>query len=95
MNNPPSDDDTGLLVEVAKLYYEEQLTQAQIGRQLQTSRSTVSRLLKEARDQGVVKITIQYKWVRDSALERDLAKMLSVWSRRSCSAPTGAPKPRP
>ena len=78
MNNPSSDDDTGLLVEVAKLYYEEQLTQAQIGRQLQTSRSTVSRLLKEARDRGVVKITIQYKWVRDSALERDLKNAFSL-----------------
>ncbi|CAN5836153.1 sugar-binding transcriptional regulator [soil metagenome] len=66
-------DDTSLLVEVAKLYYEEQFTQAQIGRQLQTSRSTVSRLLKEARATGIVKVTIQYKWARDSALERDLA----------------------
>jgi len=67
-------DDAGLLVEVAKLYYEEQLTQAQIGRQLQTSRSTVSRLLKDAREKGVVKITINYKWVRDSALERELVQ---------------------
>ena len=71
-------DETGLLVEVAKLYYEEQLTQAQIGRQLQTSRSTVSRLLKEARAKGVVKITIDYQWVRDSALERDLTETFDL-----------------
>ncbi len=69
----PSEDDYSLLVEVAKLYYEDGLNQAQIGQQLQLSRSTVSRLLKGARDKGVVKITIDYKWVRDSALERDLS----------------------
>jgi len=68
----PSEDDYSLLVEVAKLYYEDGFNQAQIGQQLQMSRSTVSRLLKGARDKGVVKITIDYKWVRDSALERDL-----------------------
>ena len=71
-------EDFGLLVEVAKLYYEEGLTQLEIGRQLQSSRSTVSRLLKEARDKGVVTITIDYKWVRDSALERDLARTFGL-----------------
>ena len=61
-----------LLVEVAKLYYEDDLNQAQIGQQLKISRSTVSRLLKDARVKGIVKIEIDYKWVRDSALEREL-----------------------
>ena len=51
-----------LLMQVAKLYYMQQLTQAEIGRKLQTSRSTVSRLLQEAREQGIVKITIEYPW---------------------------------
>lgn len=64
--------DLGVLVEVAKLYYEDQLTQSEIGRRLDTSRSTVSRLLQEARDRGVVKITIEYQWARDSRLEREL-----------------------
>ena len=49
-----------LLMQVAKMYYMEQLTQAQIGRNLNTSRATVSRLLQEARDKGIVKITIEY-----------------------------------
>ena len=78
MTTPPQKDDTSLLVEVAKLYYEDQLTQTQIGRQLQTSRSTVSRLLKEARDKGVVKITIDYPWARDSALERTLTETFDL-----------------
>ena len=73
-----SGDDLSLLVEVAKLYYEDGLNQAQIGQQLQVSRSTVSRLLKDARDKGVVKVTIDYKWVRDSALERDLGSAFDL-----------------
>ncbi len=58
-----------LLMQVAKLYYIQQLTQAEIGRKLQTSRSTVSRLLQEAREQGIVKISIEYPWERDTELE--------------------------
>lgn len=61
-----------LLMQVAKMYYMEQLTQAQIGRNLNTSRATVSRLLQEARDKGIVKITIEYPWERDEELERVL-----------------------
>lgn len=73
-----TDNDLSLLVEVAKLYYEDDLNQAQIGQQLEISRSTVSRLLKEARNRGVVKIEIDYKWVRDSSLERELAHAFSL-----------------
>jgi DNA-binding transcriptional regulator LsrR (DeoR family) len=61
-----------LLMQAAKLYYMQQLTQAEIGRQLNTSRSTVSRLLQEARDKGIVKITIDYPWERDDELENAL-----------------------
>ena len=43
----PKPDDLALLIEVAMLYYEEGRTQAEIGRRVGTSRSTVSRLLQE------------------------------------------------
>ena len=59
-----------LLMQVAKMYYIEQLTQAQIGRNLNTSRATVSRLLQEARDKGIIKISIEYPWERDEELEK-------------------------
>lgn len=49
-----------LLVQVATLYYESNLTQMQIGKKLHLSRPTVSQLLKEARDTGVVNITINH-----------------------------------
>ena len=54
-----------LLVQASRLYYEQNLTQAEIGRRLNTSRSTVSRLLQEARETGVVRVMINYPWKRD------------------------------
>jgi DNA-binding transcriptional regulator LsrR (DeoR family) len=42
----------------ARMYYLEDLTQAEIARRLDTSRASVSRLLSEARRQGIVRIDI-------------------------------------
>lgn len=67
-----SDPDQDLMIEAATLYYEEQLTQAEIGQRLTTSRSTVSRLLRDARAQGVVQVTIHHPWARHSQLEARL-----------------------
>lgn len=47
-----------LLANVATMYYKLNLTQAEIAEQLGVSRPSVSRLLREARDLGVVQITI-------------------------------------
>lgn len=48
-----------LLTRVAQLYYEQNATQETIAAGLNLSRPTVSRLLKEARDEGLVQIVIQ------------------------------------
>lgn len=61
-----------MLVGAARMYYEQRLTQAEIGRQLNTSRSSVSRLLQEARERGVVKVYINYPWKRVYELEQNL-----------------------
>jgi DNA-binding transcriptional regulator LsrR (DeoR family) len=50
------------------------MTQAEIGRQFHISRSTVSRLLQEARARNIVRITINYPWKRVYELERQLFK---------------------
>lgn len=71
-NLNPNDLHNRQLISVARLYYEHNLTQSEIGRRLNTSRSTVSRLLQEARDSGVVQITINYPWERDTHLENQL-----------------------
>lgn len=49
---------SSLLYAAAKMYYEEDANQAQIATRLGTSRATVSRLLSEARRQGIVRITV-------------------------------------
>lgn len=45
-------------IEIAHLYYEQELSQNEIAERLQISRPTVSRLLKNAKEQGVVRIQI-------------------------------------
>lgn len=73
------------LVQIAQLYYERQLTQADIGRQLSMSRSTVSRLLQEARDTGVVRIIINYPWKRNLDLEDSLCREFRLREARVLS----------
>ncbi|HEY63533.1 MAG TPA: sugar-binding transcriptional regulator [Caldilineae bacterium] len=51
--------DVRLLSKVSKLYYEQFLTQQQIADKLHLSRPKVSRLLKQARDEGIVQITVR------------------------------------
>jgi len=50
--------DYRLLQKVSKLYYDHDLTQKEISGRLKISRPKVSRLLKQAKDFGIVKITI-------------------------------------
>jgi len=50
--------DYRLLQKVSKLYYDNNLTQKEISGRLKISRPKVSRLLKQAKDFGIVKITI-------------------------------------
>jgi deoxyribonucleoside regulator len=77
-----ADGERDLLVEAATLYYEEGLTQAEIGQRLATSRSTVSRLLRDARTQGIVHITINYPWARNSRLEARLKQTFRLGDAR-------------
>ncbi|MBI5952334.1 MAG: sugar-binding transcriptional regulator [Chloroflexi bacterium] len=50
--------DFRLLTKVSKLYYEDNLNQDEIVTRLHISRSTISRLLAQAREEGVVKIVV-------------------------------------
>jgi deoxyribonucleoside regulator len=47
------------LVEIGRLYYEEEMTQAQVAKKMDISRPMVSKLLAEARRQGIVRIEIK------------------------------------
>jgi DNA-binding transcriptional regulator LsrR (DeoR family) len=51
-------DELRLLSKVSKFYYDEGMTQDEIVEKLLLSRSKISRLLKQAREAGIVKITV-------------------------------------
>lgn len=53
-----SDEKIKRLIEIAKLYYEQDKTQSEIAKMYQVSRPLVSRMLKEAKDMGIVRIEI-------------------------------------
>jgi DNA-binding transcriptional regulator LsrR (DeoR family) len=51
-------DELRMMVRVAQLYHEDKLKQAEISQRLHVSQATVSRLLRRAEDEGVVRVTI-------------------------------------
>lgn len=61
-----------ILATVANLYYNSELTQNEIAARLFTSRSKVSRMLKEAREYGIVEIHIREPWERNLAYEAQI-----------------------
>ena len=65
-------DDIRLIVKIAQLYYEQDMTQAQIARELGIYRTTISRLLKRCRDQGIVTIAINYDYNENLWLEQQV-----------------------
>ena len=67
-----------LLAQVAHLYFEEQLTQRDIAHRLEMSRVKVHRLLKEARDRGIVRIAVNWPLTRDAALETRLTEAFEL-----------------
>ncbi|MDQ4491452.1 sugar-binding domain-containing protein [Sinomonas sp. ASV486] len=62
----------------ARLYYLQDLTMDRIARQLRTSRSTVSRLLAFARDEGLVQIEIHSPIDSAVALEAGVAERFGI-----------------
>jgi DNA-binding transcriptional regulator LsrR (DeoR family) len=73
--------DTGrlkLLAQTASWYYEEGLDQETIARRIGRSRSMVSRLLKEAREQGLIEIRVRYPLKTDVELGRRLCQTFDL-----------------
>lgn len=67
-----------MLAEAAQLYYARDLTQAEVAQQLGVSRSNVSRMLKEARTQGMVEIRIHSPLRTVPGLQKDLVRRLGL-----------------
>lgn len=85
-----------LMAEVASLYYEKNMTQAEIAQRLFISRTRISRLLQQARDSGIVEVRIHYALERNYALEEivrqrfGLRQVLLYNGRRSDEGETSA-----
>ncbi len=83
---PAYDNQRHNLIEVARLYYEQGLTQTEIGRKLSLSRSTVSRMLRRARDAGIVTITVNYDVMRDQSMEEAMKSAFALHDVRVLSS---------
>lgn len=81
-----------LLVTVASLYYEQDQNQQQIAARLEISRSSVSRLIKEARDRGIVEIQIRRPIHRNHELEQALIERFALRDAYVLATTAGQPE---
>jgi Transcriptional regulator, contains sigma factor-related N-terminal domain len=77
-----SDDHIEILAEVAHLYYEKGLTQAEIGHYMNLSHASISRFLKEAHNRNIVEIRIRYPIHTNPDLEESLVKKFGLKQAR-------------
>lgn len=70
--------DTQLVVQVARMYYQRDLTQEQIAEMLNLTRQKVSRLLIRARTSGIVQITIVDPCQTDEILVQNLKEKFHI-----------------
>jgi deoxyribonucleoside regulator len=67
-----------LVADVARLYYEEQMNVKEIAALFETSPSSVSRLLKEAKDLKIVQVVIRYPFLTIPSLGQQLRQHLGL-----------------
>jgi DNA-binding transcriptional regulator LsrR (DeoR family) len=60
------------LARVAEMHFKEHLDQKEIAARIHASRSTVSRMLRDAVELGIVEVTIRHPFPRDHQLEQEL-----------------------
>lgn len=66
------------LAQVAYLHFVDRLDQKEIAARLHTSRSTVSRMIRQAMDRGIVEITVKFPVRRRSELEQAVMSVLNI-----------------
>ncbi len=70
--------DNDLLTEIAVAYYQDGATQEEISKKFGVSRAKIGRLLKQARDEGIVEITVKYHPVYSAKIEQRLIERFGV-----------------
>lgn len=73
------------ILRIAKMYYELKLSQVEIAEKEGISKSTVSRLLKNAMDMGLIEVRIKETVISYSTLERELIERFPI--RRAVIVP--------
>lgn len=71
-------EETNLLTEIAVAYYQDGATQEEISKRFGLTRVKVGRLLKRARDIGIVEITVKYHPVFSAKLEEKLKETFGL-----------------
>ena len=66
------------VLQIARLYYENDQTQQEIAQRLQISCSTVSRMLKRGRDLGIVHISVHDPYATHTQLEKALVERFGL-----------------
>jgi DNA-binding transcriptional regulator LsrR (DeoR family) len=66
------------LARVASLYYDQDKTQQEIATELNITRSAISKLLTEARREGIVEIKVHYPWRSSAELEAMLRSTFGI-----------------
>ncbi len=77
-NQDISAQSTDLLTEVSVAYYQDGATQEEISKKFAISRAKVGRMLKQARDEGIVEITVKYHPVFSAKIEQRLIDQFGV-----------------
>ncbi|NDL62181.1 sugar-binding transcriptional regulator [Acerihabitans arboris] len=70
--------DIELLTEIAVAYYQDEITQEEIAKKFGVSRIKVGRLLKRAKEEGIVEITVRYHPVFSTHLEQQMMERFPI-----------------
>lgn len=66
------------LLKLAQMYYEKDMTQSEIAKELDINRSTISRMLKKVRDKGIVTTVINYDMFDTFTVEEQLKERFEL-----------------
>ncbi|HIB1592788.1 TPA: sugar-binding domain-containing protein, partial [Salmonella enterica subsp. enterica serovar Muenchen] len=78
MDKPIVSQEYELLTEIAVAYYCDEITQEEIANKFGLSRIKVGRLLKRAKEEGIVEINVRYHPVFSTQLEKQLKERFPV-----------------
>jgi len=74
MARKPSKNRINKLADVAEMYYLDGLTQSQIAKKMGVTRSTISRMITDAREEGIIEIKILRKFKFNEKIQKEIIR---------------------